>query len=64
MYIHVLEHQHHNSNGGKKTSYLTLLEHLLGCCVNSLSGDHGNQWQMGAVNVDIGAEFYFIIEGK
>ncbi|CAF4185562.1 unnamed protein product, partial [Rotaria sp. Silwood2] len=29
----------------------------------TLSGNHGNQWRMGAVNVNMGAEFYFIIEG-
>ncbi|CAF4840990.1 unnamed protein product, partial [Rotaria sp. Silwood1] len=26
-------------------------------------GDHGDQWRMGAVSVNMGAEFYFIIEG-
>ena len=31
--------------------------------VTRLSGDNGNQWKMGSVNVNIGAEFYFIIEG-
>ncbi|UJR31098.1 hypothetical protein I4U23_018606, partial [Adineta vaga] len=29
----------------------------------SLNGDHGDQWRMGAVNVNMAAEFYFIIEG-
>ncbi|CAF4086941.1 unnamed protein product, partial [Rotaria sordida] len=29
----------------------------------SLTGDHGDQWRMGTVSVNIGAEFYFIIEG-
>ncbi|CAF5149593.1 unnamed protein product, partial [Rotaria magnacalcarata] len=29
----------------------------------SLSGDNGNRWQMGAVRVNVVAEFYFIIEG-
>ncbi|CAF3769976.1 unnamed protein product, partial [Adineta steineri] len=29
----------------------------------SLSGDHGDAWRMGAVNVNIPTEFYFIIEG-
>ncbi len=28
-----------------------------------MSGNHGNQWRMGAINVNMGAEFYFIIEG-
>ena len=32
--------------------------------IYSLSGDKGNQWRMGAVNVIMGAEFYFIIEGN
>jgi hypothetical protein len=32
--------------------------------LNSLSGNQGNQWRSGTVNVNIGAEFYFIIEGN
>jgi len=30
----------------------------------SVSGDLGDQWRMGTVNVNPGAEFYFIIEGS
>jgi hypothetical protein len=30
----------------------------------SVSGDAGDQWRMGTVNVDLGAEFYFIIESN
>lgn len=32
--------------------------------VTRLSGDNENQWRMGSVNVNLGAEFYFIIEGE
>ena len=30
----------------------------------SISGDSGDQWRMGTLNVNPAAEFYFIIEGK
>jgi hypothetical protein len=39
------------------------LIHMLTCSMSSLSGNNGNQWRMGSVNVNMGAEFYFIIEG-
>ena len=31
--------------------------------LSRLSGNQGNQWRTGLVNVNVGAEFYFIIEG-
>jgi hypothetical protein len=30
----------------------------------SISGDNGDQWRMGIVNVNPAAEFSFIIESK
>jgi len=49
-------------NGGKKKKYIELLRYFSNLMF-SLSGDSGDQWRMGAVNVNLGAEFYFIIEG-
>lgn len=62
MSIHVLEYRIHNLNGGKKKKYIELLRYFSNLMF-SLSGDSGDQWRMGAVNVNLGAEFYFIIEG-
>jgi hypothetical protein len=63
MYIHVLELRIPNLNGGEKR-FLLLEYYLNFCSFCSLSGDHGNQWRMGTVNVNIPAEFYFIFEGN
>lgn len=32
-------------------------------CISSISGDSGDAWHRGVVNVNPRAEFYFIIEG-
>ena len=45
-------------------SFLSLRETVLHLPMVSLSGNNGNQWTMGALNVNVGAEFYFIIEGE
>lgn len=64
MYIHVLELHKHNLNGRKKRFVFLLVTYYLNFFIDSLSGDHGNQWRMGAVNINMPAEFYFIIEGN
>ncbi len=61
MYIHELELGIHNLNGRKR---FLLLKYYFNFSLSSLSGDHGNQWRMGTVNVNIPAEFYFIFEGN
>jgi hypothetical protein len=48
-------------NGRKR---FLLLKYYFNFSLSSLSGDHGNQWRMGTVNVNIPAEFYFIFEGN
>ena len=57
-----MERPNHNLNGRKREEF-EHRAHDVRFSFDSLSGDNGNQWRMGAVNVDIGAEFYFIIEG-
>ena len=50
-------------NGGKQKRTIFSEGMIYFHSMFSTSGDAGDQWNRGVVNVNPGAEFYFIIEG-
>ena len=64
MFIQILEYLNHNLNGGEKRRLFFFQSLIYWFLLFSVSGDSGDRWQQGKVNVNPGAEFYFIIEGN